>query len=383
MKKTTVTIEECLYKVTYENGNGYYMVRYWDEFGKKREKSLGSVAYVQLRDVKAEARRYRALSVLNKTNAKKNRLRQAREEEDRNERITFGEILDKALVEISYLKNWKNPRTPEQWHNTIRDYALPVIGTMPLRNITPEDIVKILSPIWKTKTETATKLRHRLETVFGWLAVNKYLPAGQNPAVWRHNLQYRLPAPNRIHKHHEAPTIDELRKAVAYFLDHQCPGSGLILFIIATVSRVSEVRAMTADQVDAGAKLWISPVEQQKAASEDRRVPLSSLAMRAFCMGAPKGLVFRGYSDGQMSVDYPRLRLQGIIHRTVTAHGIRSTFRDWCADRGIDDAVAEKCLSHSWGNATTRAYYRNDLLQKRRELLEQWAKTLMQPQADD
>jgi integrase len=147
----------------------------------------------------------------------------------------------------------------------------------------------------------------------------------------------------------------------------------LILFVLATVCRVSEARQATASQVSAD--LWIVPSIAQKVSRGDRRVPLSCLAVEALTMASPEGYLYQGL-HGMVSLDSARLKICKIIGRSTTIHGVRSTFRDWCARSGIDRDTAERCLSHEVGTATEQAYLRDDFLEPRRAVLEHWAKIL-------
>ncbi|MBQ9239731.1 MAG: hypothetical protein IJ164_00175 [Duodenibacillus sp.] len=367
-KRTCFTLAQNLYNIVFEDGRSYYVIRYRDESGIRREKSLGSASSISLREAKQLARAYQT-----------GQMEPAQAQSRKPAAPTFRRLFEKAFKAICEIKHWKNPRSSEQFYNSVRDYAFPVIGDLPLAAITHKHIMKILTPIWITKNETARKLQNRLETVFGWFILNDYMK-GENPARWREYLCYLLPAKTKVHKveHLEAPTLEELRKIVAFLLQHPCNGSGLILFIIATASRVSEASLARSEQIDRENKIWISPEENQKIARGDRLGPLSLLAQKAVGMGTTAGLLFRGKSGGKMSIDYPRLRMQLIVGRGVTAHGIRSTFRDWCAEHDVEEVIAEMCLSHVWGNATTQAYFRADLLEKRRAVLERWSSTLLQ-----
>lgn len=358
MKKTKKRVGNNLYLVTFEGGRSYYVVRFKSR-GKSIERSLGNADNLTLREA-----RLNAAAVI-------------REYENGKQEVqskAFGELYEAAIEDIERVKQWKNPKSEMQWRNTVATYALPFIGHKSMARVTRDDIVELLKPIWFEKPDTASKLQQRLDAIFNWAIVRR-LRSDSNPATWRGNLEFFFPAKSKVRTpvHHEAPTLEELRKVVAYCRRNRNYGSGILLFTIATVCRITEARLATADQIQEG--LWIIPAENQKVARDERRVPLSALAVEALSMASDSGRLFPG-THGMLAVDTPRLKLQSILNRKVTVHGIRSTFRDWCAENGVPDAVAEKCLSHQWGNKVTQAYYRSDLLDERREVLERWARAV-------
>lgn len=348
-----IRIEKNLYLLE-KNGENYYIARYTKN-GIQNERSLGNVKAVSIRQARQKLRALLAESLVEK-----------------RKMPTFSEILEPALADIKVVKQWKSAKSEDQWRNTLTAYALPDIGAIPVDEISRDDIVKLLKKIWFSKPSTAGKVQQRLDAIFTWCSMQGYRST-TNPAQWRGNLAFFLPSQSKFAKvkHYEAPTIDELKLAVGYCRRNPCSGSGILLFVIATVCRLSEARMARAG--DIRKDYWYVPSEHQKTGKEDRRVPLSSLALEAIEMGATSGYLFPG-AKGMLSLDTARLKLQDIVGRKVTVHGIRSTFRDWCAEQGVTDAVAEKCLSHEWGNEVTSAYYRTDLFEQRYDVLQKWAK---------
>lgn len=293
-------------------------------------------------------------------------------------RVTFAQLWEKALACIAEVKCWKNPKTIVSWRLSFGVYACRAFGGKPVSAITRDDIVALLKPIWATKTATASKVRVRMETFFDWAIANGYY-SQPNPAVWKGNLDLFLPPKSKVHQedHHEAPEMDELRKAVRYCLAHPSPASGLLLFVIATVSRVSEARLARPCEIENA--VWELPAERRKdGKDEPHRVPLSKLASLALTMRASEGdYLFSADGRKPLALDTARLKLCMILDRKVTVHGIRSTFRDWAAVSGIDFVAAEKALMHAVGSAVTRAYLREDMLDARREIMEKWADALL------
>lgn len=297
-------------------------------------------------------------------------------------RITFNEAWPRALDSIASLRRWRNAKTRESWEFSFGHYAAKAFGDKPVDRITREDVLALLGSVWTQKTETAGKLRMRLEMFFDWAAVNGYR-TGANPAAWRGNLSMFLPPLSKVRavEHHEAPTIEELRYAVAYCLAHPSPASGLLLFVVATVSRVSEARFAAADEIKGD--IWIMPAARRKdGKAEPHRVPLSSLARKALAMAGDGAYLFSQDGRRPLAIDTARLKLCMILEkmtnekRKVTVHGIRSTFRDWAAVNGVDFVAAEKALSHAVGSEVTQAYLREDMLEARRPIMQRWADAL-------
>ena len=363
-KVTKERVAPNLYLVTRENGRRFYVVRFKIN-GKTLERSLGSAEELSLRKATARAG-YTIMEAQGNV----------QDLEKKRSVPTFKEALPKCLADIERVKQWRNPKSSHQWRSTIEQYALPIIGNKRVNEITRDDILAVLMPHWMTKTVTAKRLQQRLAVVFDWMILKKHCDT--NPAQWQSNLAFSLPAKEKIikRKHHDAPTVEELQKVVKYCLERPGATNGLLLMTIATVSRVSEVRQAQAEQIKGD--VWEVPGEAQKVNRGMRRVPLTALASRALDMAEATGILFRGLRGGMLALDTPRLKLIKILGRPTTVHGIRSTFRDWCARGSVEWEVAERCLSHEVGNETERAYLRDDLLEKRRAVLEKWAELMLQ-----
>lgn len=345
------------------HGDEYWVIRLQRE-GKKIERCLGRCSTT----TKAEANR-RLLKVI--AELEQNGIT------SRRKALTFDDLWPQALQNIAEVKRWKNPKTKESWTYSFSHYASKAFGKKRITEITRDDVLTALLPIWTTKTETAGKLRMRLEAFFSWAEVNGHRTAS-NPALWKGNLEHFLPPLAKVRpvEHHEAPTIEELRKAVYYCISHPSPASGLILFVIATVARVSEARLAQASEIERST--WVMPAERRKdGKGEPHRVPLSKLAEIALAMSGENKYLFSTTKTKPLAIDTARLKLCMVVGRQVTMHGIRSTFRDWAAVNGIDFVAAEKALSHTVGSTVTRAYLREDMLEVRRPIMQQWADLLM------
>jgi integrase len=274
--------------------------------------------------------------------------------------------------------SWKNAKHAEQWKNTLATYASPIIGALPVADVDTDLIVKVLSPIWGSKTETATRVRGRIESVLDWATVSRFRQ-GDNPARWRGHLENLLANPNRIApvRNHPALPWREVPAFMVLLAQSRGVAARAAEFTILTAARSGEVRGATWDEVDLEAKLWTVPAERMKAGKE-HRVPLSTAAM-ALLVALPhrKGLIFHGrYGSAALS----DMSLTAVLRRMgrgdITIHGFRSSFRDWCAEavgNTFSREVCEHALAHSLPDRVEAAYRRGDLLDKRVMLMQAWA----------
>ena len=357
-------VSDNLYLYT-RGGSSYYIFR-GTVGGKRIERSLGRADQMGIKEAK-----FKAAEVL------------TTEQPKRPDEMTFGDVCHKALDDIALIRQWKNEATTRSvWTSQIERFAMPVLGDMPLASIGRDDVLAVVKPLWMMKTETAADLQQKLEAVFNWAITRGFVT--HNPATWRGNLALFLPPVAKAHttKHREAPTMEELRAAVASLRERQSPSARILLFTIANACRVSEARLALGKEIKDDT--WLVPPEHIKTReSAALRKPLSSLALEAVGDGAdPDRLLFpsrvtRGAVVASTLLD----AFRGVCQRPegepkVTVHGIRSTFRDWCADTGVPDAVAEKALGHHWGNKVTSAYFRSDMLEERRKVMQAWADAL-------
>ena len=280
--------------------------------------------------------------------------------------------------------SWSNDKHRKQWESTLAAYAFPVVGKLSLRHIRQEHILKILEPIWTTKTETATRVRGRMESILDWAKV-KGLRSGENPAAWKGHLDHMLPAPTRLKKieHLTAVPVREMPGFMVKLRQAAGIAAQALEFLILTAARSGEVRGITWEEVSLDDALWIVPAERMKMKRE-HRVPLSDRAV-AILKSQPRidenPLVFpapRGsqMSDATMSAVLKRMG----VHATV--HGFRSSFRDWCGDyTNYPRDLAEQCLAHGADDPVEAAYRRGDALERRREIMNEWSKFVAGHQA--
>jgi integrase len=290
--------------------------------------------------------------------------------------ITFEEAAKQFIASQSV--TWKaGGKSEHQWSTSLEDYAYPVVGSLRVADIELAHILKVLEPIWTTKTETARRIRSRLEQVLDWATIRGYRK-GDNPARWRGALDKVLPAPDKVRKvkHHAALAIAELPDFLTQLRQRNGIGAKALEFAILTAARSGEARGATWDEIDLEAKVWTIPAERMKA-SKEHRVPLSADAVKLL-KGLPHmegtDLVFAPPRGTNPLSDNTLTKVLKDMGVPVTAHGFRSTFRDWCAEHTeFPREVAEMALAHSIGNAVEAAYRRGDLFDKRRELMSKWA----------
>ena len=272
---------------------------------------------------------------------------------------------------------WKISKYAGTWEASIKTYAYPVIGKLPIRDIELQQIVSVLQPIWTTKTETASRLRGRLENVFDWAIVSQYRTA-ENPARWKGYLDKVLPSPHKIApvKHHKSMPLEQIADFVASISRTDAIASKALIFLILTATRSGEVRGATWDEIDFEKQIWTIPAARMKAAKE-HRVPLAPQCI-ALLQSIPRladklNLVFTSPYGGMLS-DVTLLAVMRRLNVDAVPHGFRSTFRDWVAEHtNYPNHVAEMALAHTIGNKVEAAYRRGDLFEKRREMMNEWA----------
>ena len=268
-----------------------------------------------------------------------------------------------------------------QWRGSLESYVYPVLGNLPVDAIELPHILKVLEPIWLAKVETAGRVRGRIERVLSWCTIRGYRK-GDNPARWRGHLDKLLPARAKVRKveHHAALPYVGMGGFVAALCEQKGIAARALEFLILTATRTGEVIGARWDEFDLAEKLWIVPGTRMKAGRE-HRVPLSGRAlaiiegMKAQRMNDHE-FVFPGSRPRKALSNMAMLKvLQRMGRGDLTAHGFRSSFRDWAAERtSFPHEVAEMALAHTVSDKVEAAYRRGDLFQKRRQLMEAWAK---------
>lgn len=275
---------------------------------------------------------------------------------------------------------WKSPKHRQQWENTLATYAEPVLGELDVAEIDQTHVLKVLDPIWRTKTETATRVRGRIEQVLDWAKARGHRQ-GENPARWRGHLDHLLPTPSKIAKvtHHPAVSVDDAPAVVARIQAAEGSGAKALLLQLLTAVRSGEVRGATWSEIDLEHGLWTIPADRMKAGRE-HQVPLSRQAvelLRSLYVIEGSDLVFPStrmtmLSDMSLTAVMRRMKLEAV------PHGFRSTFRDWASERThYQSEVVEMALAHAIENKVEAAYRRGTLLIKRAPLMQEWADYLL------
>jgi integrase len=292
--------------------------------------------------------------------------------------MSFGECA-KGYIEANKA-GWRNAKHATQWQNTLDKYANPIIGSLPVDEVAVGHITKVMEPIWTTKTETASRVRGRIETVLDWAKARGYR-MGENPARWRGHLENLLPRPSKVRKvkHHPALPYPQIGRFMRDLRAREGMAAQAMDFLILTAARTAEVMGAKWPEIDAAAKLWTVPAGRIKGGVE-HRVPLSGPALAIIRKLAkedhdPDDFVFPGDKARKPLSNNALLALLERMRRSdITAHGFRSTFRDWAAEcTNFPNEVVEMALAHVIKDKTEAAYRRGDLLQKRRAMMDTWA----------
>jgi len=363
-----------LYLVVAESGAKRWVFMSW-RGGRQREIGLGgltSVSLAQARDLASKCRHAIAAGQDPRV-----ALRPARSV------ITFGALAEDVVGSLE--AGWRNDKHRQQWRNTLTTYAAS-IWDKPIENIDTDDVLAILKPIWTTKAETASRVRGRIERILD-AAKAKGLRSGENPARWRGHLSLLLPKRQKLQRgHHAALPWSEVPKFVAKLRERSLVAALATEFLILTAARSGEIlrskrdgeiHGMRWSEVEFEAAVWTVPAARMKAVNI-HRVPLPDRALEilreAQKLGDPK-FVFPGQTPGQpLSGGAITALLQRMGYDNITAHGFRSSFRDWCYEATeYPGDIAEAALAHVVGDKVERAYRRGDALERRRRLMQHWA----------
>lgn len=295
--------------------------------------------------------------------------------------LTFAEAAERYVA--SRTKAWSNPRQADQWRASLRDYAHPHIGTLPVSGIGLSQVKAVLDPIWLVKPETASRVRSRLENILGWCALHGYRD-GTNPAKWGGFLSQIYPSPERVKQksHFAALPVSELPAFMVELKKRPGMAARALEFLILTAARTNEVigdkriakAGVTWEEIDLEKALWTVPPEKMKG-GKAHRVPLcaDAVALLQSLERLPGAQVFHSAGDIP-SNNFLTSLIQKRMGLTVTAHGFRSTFKDWAREcTTYPDEASELALAHINSDATRAAYARSELIEIRRQLMAEWA----------
>ena len=344
--------------------------------GKLRDMGLGSVNAVSLAQAREKAAVCRSTRANGIDPIDARREERAKSRAEATRAMTFEQCAG-AYIE-AHRAGWKNAKHASQWTATLETYVYPTFGTQPVAAIDTPMVLKVLEPIWNTKTETASRVRGRIESVLDWARVREFRH-GENPAHWRGHLDHLLPKRSKVAavKHHAALPYDEMPAFMACLRAEVGVAARGLEFCILTASRSGEAIGARWTEIDMKAKVWTVPPERMKAHRE-HRVPLSNRAMTILHqmreLPGDEFIFPGGKAKRPLSGMAFLMLLRRMKRDDLTAHGFRSTFRDWAAERtSFPSEVAEMALAHTISDKVEAAYRRGDLVDKRRRLAEEWA----------
>jgi integrase len=292
--------------------------------------------------------------------------------------VTFQQCAERYIAANE--GGWKNAKHREQWSRTLETYVYPMIGSLPVAAIDTGLVLKVLEPIWNEKSETASRIRGRIELILNWATVREYR-SGENPARWRGHLENVLPKRSKIRKVKHLGAYLEIPEFMAKLRTKEFISARALEFTILTAVRTSEAIGAQWSEFNLAEKIWTVPGIRTKA-GKDHRVPLSSraLAILEHIPREGKFVFSGGKADKPLASMAMLLLLRGPKGNGLTVHGFRSTFRDWAAKRtSYPNHVVEQALAHAIGNAVERAYRRGDLFKKRARLMTEWATYCEEP----
>jgi integrase len=358
--------------------------------GKRPELGLGSFPTVSLAQAREAAWK------------NKQEIRDGKDPRDRNEPRasipTFSEAVDEYLK--FKLTEFRNEKHKAQWRSTLETYAFPFIGKKMINAITVGDVLAILRPIWEAKTETASRLRGRIENVLSWAKVSGFR-SGDNPALWKGNLSELLAKPSKLkgEEHQPAIALTDITRWWADLALRDGTGKAAVQFLTLTLARSGEIRGMLWEEVEflddqrayefGCSAIWTIPANRMKMGRQ-HRIPLQAQAIRIlraledtretkYVFASSKGVQL---SDMTLSALMRRMHQSDVklgrgyfdaqSKRPAVPHGLRSTFRDWASEHGYPREVAEMQLAHKVGSEVERAYRRTDMFAQRAKMMEVW-----------
>lgn len=365
--------------------------------GKRCEMGLGSPPAIPLATARKLALEYRGAAMQGRDPAQERR--------DARAGLTFDAAVERYLA--AKLDEFRNEKHKAQWRSTLDTYARPVLGPKLVKDISLQDVLRVLEPIWQGKTETASRLRGRIEAVLSWATVAGHR-AGDNPAAWKGNLSEMLAKPGKVARADNQPALalGDVPRWWADLARRDGMAARAMQFLTLTAARSGEVRGMTWDEIDFGnpdktdetpaatlatPATWNIPASRMKM-GRAHRVPLTPEAVALleslprmdgspYVFHAQRGgmlsdmtlsAVMRRMQEAEVKADRPGY-LDPVNKRPAVPHGLRSTFRQWAAERGFPRDMAELALAHRVGDETERAYQRSDMLERRRDMMGAWA----------
>lgn len=383
-KLTALSVRRMVTPGTYGDGGGLYLqVRGVDRkswlFRFKLHRRGHLMGLGALRDVTLAEAREAATAARRLVRSGVNPIERRRLERAKETAITFRQVADAYIT--AHEVGWRNAKHRAQWSNTLASYAHPILGPMPVASIDTGAVMRCLEPIWREKPETASRVRGRIESVLDFASARGWR-AGDNPARWRGHLDNLLPARSKVARavHHPALPWREVGAFMASLATQEGVSGMALRFAILTATRTGETLGARWSEIDLAERVWTIPGARMKAGRE-HRVPLSDAAVAVLTEAGKlradpgaDGFVFLGGKVGKPLSDMALLTLLRRMGRgDLTAHGFRSTFRDWCGEStNHPREVAEAALAHTIKDKAEAAYARGDLMEKRRRLMADW-----------
>ncbi len=376
----------------YGDGGGLYLLvrapeaKFWVfryvRAGRMREIGLGSASgrtAVSLADARMKARALYDMHREGRDPLDERAAGRAAQDAEAAKAVKFSEAAERYIE--AHRAGWRSPKHAAQWEATLATYVYPIVGALPVRAIDTALVMRTLEPIWNTKSETASRVRGRIESVLDWAKARGYRD-GENPARWKGHLDNLLPARSKVRSvvHLAALPYDQAPSFMAALRAEDDIVARSLEFIILCASRVGEAIGAQWDEIDLKSRQWVIPGSRMKS-DREHRVALSTRAVKIL-----KDLE-RTPGDGRVFAQLPKqtsFAFSKILNRLgqpdVTVHGFRATFRSWAAERtSYPSEVAELSLAHAVGDAVTRAYQRSDMFAKRLRLMDEWATYCAQP----
>jgi integrase len=381
---------ECLYLLV-RPPTPKHTPKFWEykypRHGKRCEMGLGPATgrnRVPLSQARVKARVLQAMRREGRDPLAERKAEKAKAEADGRKAadaaITFAEVADMFMA--AHQTAWSQ-RHGAQWFSSLEHYALPMLGAMPVAAVDTADVMRILEPLWREKTETMSRLRARVEAVLDYAKARRWRD-GENPARWRGHIANLLPARGKVRRivHHAALPWREIGGFMQRLRQNSGINARCLEFLILTATRSGEARGTRWSEIDLAHKVWTIPAERMKAARA-HRVPLSDPALtllRAMLQFGDDGFVFPGLKPQSALSDVALTRAVRTAGATTSVHGFRSSFRDWAAETtGYAHEVTEMALAHALRDRVESAYRRGDLLEKRRRLMDEWAAFCAKP----
>jgi integrase len=347
--------------------------------GGRRDMGLGSVDLVSLAEARDKALAARRLMLDGFDPLDSKRAAKAAKQLEAARALSFKAAAGKCIA--AHKAGWKSVKHAGQWTATLETYVYPIFGDLPVGAIDTALVTRAIEPLWSTKPETAGRVRGRIEAVLDWARARGYR-SGENPARWRGHLDQLLPKRAKVRRveHHAALPYAEIGAFMAKLRAAEGISARALEFAILTAGRTGEVIGARWDEVNLDEKLWTIPADRMKAGKE-HRVPLSAPAvalLRQLAEASTGDFVFPGGRRGKALSNMAMLQtLRRMGRGDLTAHGFRSTFRDWAAElTNFPAELAEMALAHAVTDKVEAAYRRGDMFEKRRRLMDAWGSFL-------